>query len=216
VSAAPWAVVCDFDGTLTTEDVGDLVSIHFGGREAWVAAEDAYRAGAFPFSELLRRIFAPVTASADEIAAFARATAVLRHGAERFVAACREAGRPFVIASAGLDVYIEPVLGRLHPHLRSYLQLRSNRARCRPTGLEVDFHATVGGCGRCGFCKGAVVEELRGAGYRVAVLGDGSADRCAAEAADLVFARRSLARYCEERGIPHHRFDTFDDVIGRF
>ena len=28
---AGWAVVCDFDGTATTEDIGDQVSLHFAG-----------------------------------------------------------------------------------------------------------------------------------------------------------------------------------------
>jgi 2-hydroxy-3-keto-5-methylthiopentenyl-1-phosphate phosphatase len=47
-------------------------------------------------------------------------------------------------------------------------------------------------------------------------LGDGSADRCAAERADLVFARGRLPGYCDELGIPYTRFETFDEVIERF
>jgi len=58
-----------------------------------------------------------------------------------------------------------------------------------------------------------VVRELQAAGHRVAVIGDGSADRCAAEAADAVFARRSLVRYCRERGIPFRPFESFDEVV---
>lgn len=215
---APWAVVCDFDGTATTEDVGDQVSIRFAGRGAWRAAEDDYKAGAFGFGELLRRIFAPVTASPEEIAAFARGVAVFRPGFERFVEACRAAGVPFVLCSAGLDVYIEPVLERLAPPLRAHVQVRCNEARCSPAGLRVEFHGNGahGGCGSCGFCKATVVEELRASGHRVAFLGDGTGDRCGARAADEVFARRRLAEWCAAEGRPFRRFETFDEVLAAF
>jgi 2-hydroxy-3-keto-5-methylthiopentenyl-1-phosphate phosphatase len=211
-----WAVVCDFDGTAVTEDLGDQVSIHFAGVQVWREAEDRYHAGELPFSALLEGIFAPITATREEIAAFARDRAVLRPGLERFVADCRRAGRPFLLCSAGLDVYIDAVLERLPPELRAHVEVRSNRATCSPAGLRVAFHGAGGGCGRCGFCKGTVVDELRGRGYRVAICGDGTADRCAAERADLVFARGSLRRHCDELGIRWTPFESFDDVLAAF
>ena len=213
---APWAIVCDFDGTALTEDLGDHVALRFAGAENYRRAEDAYRAGAYPFKDLLARIFAPITASREEIAAFARGRAVLRPGFERFLSACHAERRPFLIVSAGLDAYIEPVLDRLPPPLRAHVELRANGARIGPAGLEVAFHGSD--CGFCGFCKGNVVRELQAAGHKVAVCGDGTGDRHAADAADAVFARRdsSLARYCAGKALPHELFDTFDDVMARF
>jgi len=215
---SPWAIVCDFDGTALTEDIGDAVSQRFAGYSVWRRAEDEYREGAFDFGELLRRIFEPITASREEIAAFARARAVLRPGFEEFLAACAKGGSPFVVCSAGLDAYIDPVLERLPAHLRGNLRLLSNRARFGPGGLTVEFHrpGRDDGCGRCGFCKGSVVRELRAEGYRVAVLGDGTADRCAADAADFVFATRRLLAYCRERGLPHRGFVDFHEVMEHF
>lgn len=207
-----WAVVCDFDGTAITEDLGDQVAIRFAGRDSWREAEDRYRAGEFPFSTLLERIFAPIRASREEIAAFARERAVLRPGFEHFIAECRDRQRPFVLCSAGLDVYIEAVLERLAPAIRRHVELRANHALCSPDGLRIEFHGDGGGCGRCGFCKGTVVEDLRARGFRVAMCGDGTADRCAAERADLVFARGRLPRYCDEMGVRWQPFETFDDV----
>lgn len=213
---ARWAIVCDFDGTAVTEDIGDQVAIRFAGYHHWRAEEDRYQLGHFTFGELLGRIFAPITASPEEIARFARDRAVLRPGLERLVARAREAGWPFVFCSAGLDVYIEPILERLAPPLRAHVELRSNRARCSPAGLAVEFHpAGEGGCGHCGFCKGAVVDELRARGHRVAVCGDGTADRCAARRADLVFARGRLPRYCDELGVAYTRFESFDEVAAK-
>jgi 2-hydroxy-3-keto-5-methylthiopentenyl-1-phosphate phosphatase len=213
---APWAIVCDFDGTALTEDLGDHVAFRFAGEDHYRAAEDAYRSGAYPFGALLARIFAPITAPRDEIAAFARANAVWRPGFERFLAACREGGRPFLIVSAGLDAYIEPVVAGLPPHLAAHVEVRANRALISSAGTEVAFHGED--CGFCGFCKGNVVRELQAAGHKVLLCGDGTGDRHAADAADAVFARRgsSLVRYCAERGIRHEVFETFDEVIARF
>ncbi len=213
---APWAIVCDFDGTALTEDLGDRVAHRFAGAENYREAEDLYRAGALGFGALLARVFAPMTAGREEIAAFARAHGVFRPGFERFVGACRDGGRPFLVVSAGLDAYIEPVLASLPADLRAHVQLRANRARISPAGTEIDFHGAD--CGFCGFCKGHVVRELQGAGHKVLVCGDGAGDRHAAEAADAVFVRRgsSLARWCAQRSIRHEVFETFDEVMARF
>jgi 2-hydroxy-3-keto-5-methylthiopentenyl-1-phosphate phosphatase len=213
---APWAIVCDFDGTALTADLGDQVAYRFAGEAAYEEAERAYQAGDVNFGALLCRIFAPITASRAEIAAFARERAVLRPGFERFVAACRDGGAPFLVVSSGLDAYIEPVLERLPPPLRTHVELRANRAACSEAGLTVSFHGPD--CGFCGFCKGHVVEELHRAGHRVAVCGDGTGDRHAAEAADAVFARAgsSLERWARERGLRHRAFATFDEVMADF
>ena len=215
---APWAIVCDFDGTALTEDLGDQVSQHFAGYAVWRRAEDEYRAGTLDFGGLLRRIFEPITASREEIAAFARERAVLRPGFEAFLDACARGRSPFVVCSAGLDVYIDPVLAGLPGRLRGHVRRVSNRARFGPGGLSLEFHRPDrdDGCGRCGFCKGSVVRELQEAGHRVVVLGDGAADHCAADAADFVFATRRLLAYCRERGLPHHGFESFHEVMERF
>jgi 2-hydroxy-3-keto-5-methylthiopentenyl-1-phosphate phosphatase len=44
------------------------------------------------------------------------------------------------------------------------------------------------------------------------MVGDGTSDREAARAADLVFATGSLARWCRENGIVHEEFGSLSDV----
>jgi 2-hydroxy-3-keto-5-methylthiopentenyl-1-phosphate phosphatase len=212
----PWAILCDFDGTALALDLGDAVALHFAGEASYQAAEEGFRRGEYGFGPLLRKVFSPVTASRDEIAAFAMGRAEWRPGFEAFLAACAKAGRPFLIVSAGLDAYIEPVVAALPAPLRDHLEVRANRADCSPDGMAVVFHGPD--CGFCGACKGHVVRELQRAGHKVVVLGDGAGDRCAAEAADFVFARAgsSLVRWCEERGVGHRVFSTFHEVMTHF
>jgi 2-hydroxy-3-keto-5-methylthiopentenyl-1-phosphate phosphatase len=215
---APWAVVCDFDGTATTEDIGDQVVLRFARAGHYEAQEAIYAAGGIPFSGLLTRIFEGVAAGPEEVAAFARDVAVFREGFERFVEACRSNDRPFVVCSAGLDAYIEPVLGRLPPAQRAHLSVVANRARFDTGRLRVSFDETAGDCGFCGTCKGNVVRALQRAGHRVLMVGDGTSDRHGADAADAVFAREggSLVRYCTAKAIPHVVFRSFDEVMARF
>jgi 2-hydroxy-3-keto-5-methylthiopentenyl-1-phosphate phosphatase len=44
-------------------------------------------------------------------------------------------------------------------------------------------------------------------------VGDGTSDRCAAQAAERIFARGTLARYLEERGVAFEPFDDLLDVV---
>ncbi len=68
------------------------------------------------------------------------ARAEWRPGFEAFVEACRAAGRPFLVVSAGLDAYIEPVLERLPAPLRAHVEVRANRATIGPAVLDVGFN----------------------------------------------------------------------------
>ncbi|HSM92294.1 MAG TPA: HAD-IB family phosphatase [Anaeromyxobacteraceae bacterium] len=214
----PWAVVCDFDGTATTEDIGEQVVLRFADEREYDRHEALFAAGAIPFSGLLTRVFEGIEAGPEEVAAFAREVAVFRGGFERFVEACRDGGHPFVVCSAGLDAYIEPVLARLPAPLRGHVGVVANRARFDARRLRVSFDEAAGDCGSCGTCKGNVVRALQRAGHKVLLCGDGTSDRHGAEAADAVFAREggSLVRWCSERAIPHVVFRTFDEVMARF
>lgn len=210
----PLAVVCDFDGTATLEDLADALSIWSIGRERWQRANDAFHAGTITFERLLREIFEPITASAGEIRSFALEHVRFRPGFERLLAVTRERGLPFVLASGGLDAYIRPALEKLPPALVDGLEIRANHAEPGSEGLRLTFpyqHAP-GACGSCGSCKGAIVKELQAKGYRVVAVGDGNADRCMAGVADVLFARGRLLAWCRGAGIPCTPFETLDAV----
>src|SRR5690606_626969 len=46
----------------------------------------------------------------------------------------------------------------------------------------------------------------------VLVIGDGKSDMCVSTTADFVFAKGSLAQYCQAHDIPHLRFDTLAEL----
>ncbi len=217
MSGTRWAVVCDFDGTANIHDIADALSIHYLGYDRWKQANDAYQAGAIPFEQLLREIFEPISASPEEVRAFAIEHVSFRPGFERLLLLCRERGYPFVLASGGLDIYIRHALERLPREMVDGLEIRANRAEYTGTGLALSFpyqHAP-GACGSCGSCKGAIVKELQAKGHQVIAVGDGNADRCMARVANLVFARARLLDWCRRTGHACEPFETLDVVSER-
>jgi 2-hydroxy-3-keto-5-methylthiopentenyl-1-phosphate phosphatase len=47
---------------------------------------------------------------------------------------------------------------------------------------------------------------------RIVYIGDGVSDFCPAEHADIIFAKKELAAYCNRQRLPHYPFTTLSDV----
>ena len=108
-----------------------------------------------------------------------------------------------VVVSAGFHELIEPVLQREGIEL----DVLANRVDASPDGWRVHYRDEAA-CPSCGEpCKRAGV-----AGSPYAYVGDGYSDRCAALAADRIFARDSLARHLDGLGIAYEPFDDLGDV----
>ncbi len=141
--------------------------------------------------------FAAIRAPLDEVVAW-----VLQHVEVRPGLAELAALEPLVI-SAGFRELIEPVLAREGVQV----EVLANEVEARPDGWRVHFRDETA-CAACGeACKRGAL-----AGGPYAYVGDGYSDRCAALAADRVFARDSLATYLEGRGVAYEPFDDLRDV----
>jgi 2-hydroxy-3-keto-5-methylthiopentenyl-1-phosphate phosphatase len=89
------------------------------------------------------------------------------------------------------------------------LEVRSNDAVPAPDGWRLRFRDN-GPCPVCGdMCK----RRSLPAGRPLVYAGDGVSDRCAARAADRVFARSWLAVELGREGIPHERFENLDEIV---
>ena len=88
------------------------------------------------------------------------------------------------------------------------VEVVANRIDPRPDGWRV-LWADDAPCAVCGEpCKRRALP----ADVPVVYVGDGYSDRCAALAADRVFARDGLADYLTSRGVAFEPFEDFDDV----
>ena len=85
----------------------------------------------------------------------------------------------------------------------------AHSAAFSPDGTTVTFleRAVCDVCGEQ--CKRMELDRLA-VGHPIAYVGDGWSDRCAAKAADLVFARGTLAEHLAAEGVA---FEPFDDLL---
>jgi 2-hydroxy-3-keto-5-methylthiopentenyl-1-phosphate phosphatase len=142
--------------------------------------------------------FASITAPLDEVVGWVVEHVAVREGlaelAERF--------DPVVI-SAGFHELIEPVLRRE----RLELEVLANSVEARSDGWRVTFRDEAA-CATCGEpCKRGSVS-----GEPYVYVGDGYSDRCAALAAERIFARDGLARHLDAQGVAYEPFEDLNDV----
>jgi len=204
------AMVCDFDGTATVHDIGDEISKHFCGADYLALQKELFAEGKLTTRAIIQSIYTPIRAPEADVIAFALQAAKLRPGFSELVAAARDRGAPFFLASGGLRQYVEAVIAaHLPPALSAWVKVRANEAVFAPEGLRVTYpgeaESRASGCEVCGSCKRVAVAEARRAGATFVIgIGDGFADRCLVQFADRTFAREGsfLHRYCQEHELP--------------
>ena len=198
----------DFDGTITEHDLLDAIAQAFGDSEVYAEVDRGLDESRLTLHEVLRLEFEPVRAPLAEVVGWTLEHAAIRPGFRELVSSVRERGWRLVVLSSGFRELIAPVLER---EGLAGLELLSNTVDPDPAGWRVGFRDETP-CPVCGEpCKrAAVLAEANGS--TIVYVGDGVSDRCGAEASDLVFARRGLAAYLEEKGVPFTPFRDFFDV----
>jgi 2-hydroxy-3-keto-5-methylthiopentenyl-1-phosphate phosphatase len=202
-------IVVDFDGTITEEDLLDAVAERFGDSAVYQHADAGLDAGRMSLHDVIRREFEPVRAPLDEVVAWVLENARIRPGFHELVDAAKRNGWRLVILSSGFRELIEPILER---EGLGDVELLANEVNADPSGWRVRFRDEEP-CTVCGEpCKRSTVAGLAG-DDEVVYIGDGHSDRCAADDADVVFARRGLASWLGERGRPYESFEDFHSIV---
>ncbi len=205
------AVFCDYDGTFAKQDVGSTIArTHAAEKRAglWKRLERGeLDAWAYNLA-LLDGLAYPER----ELNEFLR-TIEIDPGGRALVAWCEGHAIPFRILSDGFDYNLER-LQRIHGvrFAHDSNRLWYERDLWRIAARYPDP--------RCGCSTGAVqaarIRDFRAAhpGTRVVHIGNGRvSDLCGARAADVVFAKDSLAEELARQGVEFEPFETLHDVI---
>jgi alpha-galactosidase len=210
-TAPALAVFCDFDGTFAVQDVGStLAKRHAGERRPTQLARLA-RGEITPWEynlEILDRLPLSKAATDDFLE-----TIELDPGAKALLAFCETHALPFRILSDGFDYNLD----RLRERLGVRFAYDANRLRFENDTwrIEASLRNPQCGCGT-GNCKRARIDAYRlgHPGSRIVHIGNGRvSDLCGALAADVAFAKGSLAEALAERKAPFERFETLHDVV---
>lgn len=198
----------DFDGTVTQVDTCYTMVQAFA-KGDWESLNDLWEQKKLDTEEVARRTFALFDTdpkALDELLA----TLEIDPGFPSFARAVRKKGDRLYILSDGYDYCIRSILRREGlgdiPFYSNCLEI-SGRSFGMTSGRRNPD------CGICGTCKRSLMRELRDGAGQVIYIGDGASDQCAGAAAEILFAKDGLARYCIRQDIPFHPFKTFFDIL---
>lgn len=205
------AVFCDFDGTFAVQDVGStLAKRHAADRrpalwERLVRGElDAWQYN----MELLDGLRLPEA----ELDAFLR-TVELDPGAAALVRWCEEREVPFRVLSDGFDRNLD----RIQQLTGVRFAYDANRLWYENGAWRIAASAPDPSCScGTGVCKRGRIRAFRALhpGACVVHVGNGRvSDLCGALAADVVFAKDTLAEALAKEGVAYERFATLHDVV---
>jgi 2-hydroxy-3-keto-5-methylthiopentenyl-1-phosphate phosphatase len=208
VSTVKTLVQCDFDGTITEEDISFFLLDAFAQAD-WRRLLREYKEHKISVGEFNTRAFAMVKADRHTLLEALKGEVKVRAGFRELVNYCLKKGFRLVIVSNGLDFYIRAVLKDLE--LRN-IEMHAAQASFHPEGMKVQYVGPDGKRLEDGF-KEAYTRSFLKLGYRVIYVGNGDSDIAPTKYAHYVFATGDLLAYCRENNLKYKPFETFTDVV---
>jgi len=203
-------IFCDFDGTITTKDVGEHMFLEFGNQEKayeifkrWVNKEID---SAQEWRELLDLVKDLTEEKFNEFID----TIEITYGFNEFVEFCNTNNMEIIVLSDGMDFYIERIFKQ-----NSFEQLKyfSNKLEFTEDGPKVSFPHSDEECIDCGNCKRNHLIENSSDEDITIYIGDGYSDTCPVQYVDYIFAKKTLLKFCEKERISYFPYKNFKDVI---
>jgi 2,3-diketo-5-methylthio-1-phosphopentane phosphatase len=205
----PIAVLIDYDGTISLQDIGDwLMHRHVPDTDAIARMDARYVAGEVGSRDMLRWEMDVLPRDPGLLRADA-ATIAQDEGMIELARLCATQGIALEVVSDGLGFYIASNLERMG---LGSVPIYTNRNPIEGgAGMSFPFgHAT---CLACGTCKRERVRTHQAAGRVVVFVGDGPSDRYAAWHADVTLAKGKLRDWCAASGLAHQPWDRLQDVV---
>jgi len=201
-------IFCDFDGTITLEDVVDgLLGLYADDR--WREIEKLWERGKIGSEECLRLQLGCIGSLEErELLRFASGVEI-DPGFRDFIDTASRNGVELYIVSDGFDFLIKLILLK---NGISAIPVFANGLRVRNSKPVPSFPFRSGECRmKSGMCKCSIIDKYKGRNA-VTYIGDGESDVCAVRKADTVFAKDRLSTHCERSGIRFTGFTSFADI----
>jgi HAD superfamily phosphoserine phosphatase-like hydrolase len=201
-------IFCDFDGTITTEDVTNFLWDRHGTPGWRDILLPPYRRGETTNVDVMDAGWRVITISKNELLAEARASISLRPGFLALLDACEREHWSFHVISGGIDWYVDAFLPpgvsftACVAALEDGWRVRLPAAFQVPPGVDFKVHV---------FRQ----RRTKAPDVRSVFVGDGRNDFQVAAECDLVCAVKgsTLARLCHEAGIQTVQFESFDELV---
>ena len=205
----PPAFLTDFDDTAAMQNVAELLLNRFGD-PTWTEVRQQFRNGRMTLKEYQEITFRNIRADRPSMQHYVREHAILRPYFPELYQFCRSRNIPMAVVSQGLDFYISALLER-----DGFGDVPIYAVNTSFDKGQISYHYNHVYPGResQGNSKALIVEWFQQQGYYVVFAGDGASDQEASRQADMVFAHRTLARFCEEEDIRYTPFQDFQSIL---
>lgn len=201
-------VQCDFDGTVTEEDVSFFLLDAFAQGD-WRRLLREYKEHRISVGEFNTKAFAMVKDDKPTLLEELKGKVKVRSGLHELVNYCLKKGFRLVIVSNGLDFYIKAVLKDLG---LDSIEVHAAQASFHPEGMKVKYVGPDGKILEDDF-KEAYIKSFLKLGYKVIYVGNGDSDFAPAKYAHHVFATGELLAYCRENNLNYKPFENFLDIV---
>lgn len=206
-------VFVDFDGTITTTDVGEAMFIKFGNEEKNRSIIKDWISKQIDSSAMWQQLCDTIDFFDEPAFNSFLDTIKLDEGFKSFVSFCTEFEIPIVVLSDGLDLYIKKIMSR---EGLSEIPVFCNTVEIAPDSkLIMGFPYTDEECKRCGNCKRNHIIDLSSDEDFTIYIGDGLTDTCPVQYCDYIFAKSSLLKFCEINRISYYPFNNFYEIKER-
>ena len=204
-----YIIVSDFDGTITKED-GLYKFIKTYAKGDWEKIEQDWAEGKISSKECLIEEFKLVPNLSEELISGFVKTVEIDHSFKDFYERICNQNIDFCVVSDGVDYFINKILERYNLF---GLNIISNHGTFRGESFELTFPNDFSSCkNNAGTCKCKIIEDLRSKYNQILYIGDGVSDFCAADRADILYAKSKLADYCRKRNIKFIPYNSFSDI----
>ena len=203
------AILTDFDDTAAVQNVAELL-LHRFGDPTWTDVRQQFRDGQMDLKEYQEITFRNIRADRSAMQHYVRERANLRPFFGELYKYCREHGIPLAVVSQGLDFYISALLDRDGFGDVPVYAVDTSFDRGQ---IFYHYNHAYPGTEFRGNSKAFIVEQFQKRGHYVIFAGDGASDQEASVKADMVFAHRTLARFCDQQGIEYQPFEDFKAVL---
>jgi len=201
-------IQCDFDGTITEEDIGFFLLDAFAQGD-WRRLLQEYKEHKISVGHFNTQAFAMVKADRKTLLEAIKGKVKMRAGFQELIAYCSRRDFKLVIASNGLDFYIKAILKDID---LENLEVHAAQTQFHSEGLEVKYIGPDGKQLDDGL-KEAYIKLFLRQGYRVIYVGNGDSDIFPAKYAHQIFATGELLAHCRENNLRCKPFNHLTDIV---
>ncbi len=201
-------IQCDFDGTLTEEDISFLILDTFADGD-WRSILEQYKSNKISVGRFNTLAFRMVKEDEATLVRFVSDKAELRPGLKDLVSYCRKRNFRFTIVSNGMTFYIRTLLKNTG---LNDIEIYAAQADFDNNGIEARYIGPDGKEVQNGF-KEAYIKQFLKDGWRVISIGNGASDIPAAKLAHYTFATEPMLSLCREMKFDCLPFEKLEDII---